>query len=330
MKNELQCEIVQDLLPSYVDGLTSEVTNAAVCGHIDSCEECRKILERMREPQQMDMDVLQREEIDFLKKTKRRLHRRIGISIFAAVFFVAAVLFIKFYCIGSELYGESVKCRAEVSGKRLKVNAEVLNSSLGIARLDIREKGGVVTLSCQATLASPFHKGTKESSYEAENEITQVRFGDRILWDHGVGIQANVSEIFLAKHDYVGEMPANGRSSRALGIADVLGNYKNELQTVNEPYGWKMNMEDAVSAKNQADMEQRMKSYAYILLATIGNLGYVEYEYSVENKQKNLTVTLEEATKFAGQDIKACGKTAAQLQALAEKAGLNEYLQKID
>ena len=29
-KNKLQCEIVQDLLPSYVDGLTSEVTNEAV------------------------------------------------------------------------------------------------------------------------------------------------------------------------------------------------------------------------------------------------------------------------------------------------------------
>lgn len=27
MKNDLTCEVVQDLLPSYVDGLTSDVRN---------------------------------------------------------------------------------------------------------------------------------------------------------------------------------------------------------------------------------------------------------------------------------------------------------------
>ena len=30
MKNDLTCEVVQDLLPSYVDGLTSDVSNQAV------------------------------------------------------------------------------------------------------------------------------------------------------------------------------------------------------------------------------------------------------------------------------------------------------------
>ena len=34
MKNKLPCEIIRDLLPSYVDGLTSEVTNEAICEHI--------------------------------------------------------------------------------------------------------------------------------------------------------------------------------------------------------------------------------------------------------------------------------------------------------
>lgn len=30
MKNELSCEVVQDLLPSYVDCLTSDVTNQSI------------------------------------------------------------------------------------------------------------------------------------------------------------------------------------------------------------------------------------------------------------------------------------------------------------
>lgn len=325
MKNELQCEIVQDLLPSYVDELTSEVTNTAIREHTEGCEECRRMLERMREPQQLKMDDVQKEEIDFLKKTRSRLNRRVGASIFLAIFFVAAVLIIKFYWIGSELYTESIKCRTEVSGKKLMVNAVVLNSSLGISKLDFKEENGVIMLSCQATLASPFHRRMLKSSYEAEKTITQVRLGDRILWDHGVGIQTYVSEIFLAKHAYVGDVSANGRSSRALGMEEVLGNFKNELQTDKEPYGWKMILDNVVSEKNRKEMERQMKSYAYVLLATIGNLGYVTYDYSVGSVRKSLTVTLEEASKFAGKDIKLCGETAAALQSLMEKAGLKEY-----
>ena len=30
MKNDLTCEVVQDLLPSYVDHLTSDVTNTVL------------------------------------------------------------------------------------------------------------------------------------------------------------------------------------------------------------------------------------------------------------------------------------------------------------
>ena len=34
MSDKLRCEIVQDLLPSYVDGLTSDETNEAVKDHL--------------------------------------------------------------------------------------------------------------------------------------------------------------------------------------------------------------------------------------------------------------------------------------------------------
>ena len=34
MKNELTCEVVQDLLPSYVDHLTSDITNTAIVSHL--------------------------------------------------------------------------------------------------------------------------------------------------------------------------------------------------------------------------------------------------------------------------------------------------------
>ena len=48
MKNDLTCEVVQDLLPSYVDHLTSDVTNTAIETHIRECTDCRRILSDMQ------------------------------------------------------------------------------------------------------------------------------------------------------------------------------------------------------------------------------------------------------------------------------------------
>ena len=49
MKNNLTCEIVRDLLPSYVDGLTNDVSNQAVEQHMKTCENCRKLYHEMQE-----------------------------------------------------------------------------------------------------------------------------------------------------------------------------------------------------------------------------------------------------------------------------------------
>ena len=40
MKNDLTCAVVRDLLPSYVEGLTSDETNTAVERHLSACPDC--------------------------------------------------------------------------------------------------------------------------------------------------------------------------------------------------------------------------------------------------------------------------------------------------
>lgn len=41
IENRIPCEVVQDLLPLYVDGVTNEVTTDMVKEHIGECTECR-------------------------------------------------------------------------------------------------------------------------------------------------------------------------------------------------------------------------------------------------------------------------------------------------
>ena len=47
-ERKLDCCVVRDLLPSYLEGLTEEETARAVAAHLESCEACRKLAEDLR------------------------------------------------------------------------------------------------------------------------------------------------------------------------------------------------------------------------------------------------------------------------------------------
>ena len=90
MKNELSCEIVQDLLPLYVDNVTSDVTKHAVDDHLAHCETCRKEAEKMRESLVLPInEKLQRSQANILKRIRKHFLRKKVIvsllSILAAV-----------------------------------------------------------------------------------------------------------------------------------------------------------------------------------------------------------------------------------------------------
>ncbi len=69
---ELPCEIVQDLLPSYVDELTSPVTNEAVRSHLETCPACWESWRRMSEK-----PVIQTESARELAfRVRKRVRRR--------------------------------------------------------------------------------------------------------------------------------------------------------------------------------------------------------------------------------------------------------------
>ena len=50
MKNTLDCSIVRDMLPLFVENLTSEDSNNAIHRHLEQCESCRKYLENIQKP----------------------------------------------------------------------------------------------------------------------------------------------------------------------------------------------------------------------------------------------------------------------------------------
>lgn len=68
----ITCDVIQDLMPSYVDGILSEDSQALVKEHMEACKECRKMLEIMKEEQGKEQNQM-RSSAATLKKIRKKL-----------------------------------------------------------------------------------------------------------------------------------------------------------------------------------------------------------------------------------------------------------------
>lgn len=52
----MKCEMIRDLLPLYIDGLTSKESNQEIEKHLKNCEECQKYYQEMTGDRQFFSD----------------------------------------------------------------------------------------------------------------------------------------------------------------------------------------------------------------------------------------------------------------------------------
>ena len=89
MKNDLTCGVVRDLLPSYVEGLTSPESNTAVERHLSGCPDCAQLRTALAgAPEQAAPEDAK--EVDYLKKVKRRGWRRVAAAVAVTVLLFTA------------------------------------------------------------------------------------------------------------------------------------------------------------------------------------------------------------------------------------------------
>lgn len=73
MKEKRDCKIVQDLLPNYIDKLTTQDTNDFIENHLKECQECTKILENMKKDFDIEDTEKQKKVKNVMKKYKNKL-----------------------------------------------------------------------------------------------------------------------------------------------------------------------------------------------------------------------------------------------------------------
>ena len=95
-----ECKIIQDLLPSYIDGLTNSETNLFIEEHIKECENCKKEFENMKEGLKSNTKF-ENKDINYLRKIRQKMNALILILI--TIIIIVLVLFIRRYVIISDI-----------------------------------------------------------------------------------------------------------------------------------------------------------------------------------------------------------------------------------
>ena len=90
----MKCDIIKDLLPSYVDGLTSGESNLEIENHIKDCAECRGILERMKSEIAADDVEVNKKDIKPFKKLNKKVAKAVLITLVSCVCIAGAYLFL--------------------------------------------------------------------------------------------------------------------------------------------------------------------------------------------------------------------------------------------
>ena len=324
--NAIPCDVIKDLLPSYVDGLTSVATNRMIEEHLEGCESCREAFARMRGPQEAPAgDERGEKEIDFLKKTRKRGRRAVLAGVAGALLLAVLVLCLRVFVIGKADFRDWAAMKLQVEGNRMTFTAVPMDSASAIARLTYTEEDGVVTVRARSVLVNPLYRGSRAGEYTAGTAIREVRLGDRIVWSEGETISPLTSDLFVTRHDYIGDASANSRTAEVLGVGAFLGAFTNKLDTAAEPYGWTILLTDEIPAPRLAQRIADMDAFAPVLLALVGNLDHVTFVYRADGADAQRTYTAAEATAFFGEDIKNAGKDVRALERLLKKADLTGY-----
>ncbi|MGM9629135.1 zf-HC2 domain-containing protein [Butyricicoccus sp.] len=103
----IDCEVIRDLLPLYVEDMASEASRRLVEEHLEECEDCRRKLEEMRAGGTEKKPVYSSEP---LRELRRQLHRHTAVAVSVTAFVMIGIgLLIWSFCIdGSDAFGYSL------------------------------------------------------------------------------------------------------------------------------------------------------------------------------------------------------------------------------
>ena len=321
MKNKIPCEIIKDLLPTYLEELTSAESNNLIKEHLSECERCRKIADRMGGVVEVASED-DKKELNFLKKSKKKTIAITG-SVIIAAFVVYVIIFnLIGIDVGLPVPNDYIRItQLEVEGKTLNISGYLDDYDKDIKELEIYQDNGVVIISVVPSLFNMHTQNGFNEEYIAPEEIKGVCLMHDYIWYEGEEITGTTAQIYLEQHPYVGDPPVVQHTIDRIGLNKFLGTYELEIHSNKMPYGITLTTDRQFGKDVQNECENRMKQYATILIGAIDNLSYVTYQYYIDGELVTLTFDENDATDFVGKPVKEQFETPVTLQDMLMSIG---------
>ena len=322
---KLPCDIIQDLLPSYADGLTSPASSKAIEAHLAECQTCAAAyaamqtgsIEDAKGPEGSGSEDFP--EIDYLKKIRSTNRKRILAAVLLVLLLAGFGVWAKVYLYGSPIEDFHVLVTTDTDSRVVKTEtftdqngetrtfshatSETLvfncwieeSSGLAFSHYKLKETDDGLDIIVYAVPFSRFHPmrtlqikvpvGYDEDGKSVDPTAVNIK-GDTYS---GYGlITKKAKDLYAARNPYIGDISADQRLANLLGIGEAIGSYTNKLNTQESegfeyPYSWELIFDRPWTDGYDKIYNQKMKAYAYVLLALIDNCGEIKWTYQTED-----------------------------------------------
>lgn len=284
MNHELPCAVVRDLLPNYLEGLTSGETNLAVEAHLAVCPDCAACRAAMAGEDSAE-SVEQAREVDYLKKVKRRNGRRILLAVLCTVLLFVAGAAAKIFIIGSPVAADSFGWAMVENSQTLELTVLSNGSANAFKDFKVDIRDGVAYVTGRSVLVSSLYREGSATVEIPLEGISLVYVCGRLMWTDGVAIDPKTLRLYDMKAPYVGDISALNQIANQLEIQPHMGDYLNSLHTSAEPYRWTLEFTDFgwQGLYRKAHISEDMPRYAAQMLALVENLSEVGWSWTDEN-----------------------------------------------
>ncbi len=313
--NKIPCAVIKDLLPSYAEDLTSPETSGLVREHLEECPDCEAVYEAMHGeilPETegdcgIDADS---SEIDYLKKIRNTGRKKIIAAVIAVLLLAGGAVFAKVYLYGSPIDDfhmmvsrqcaeESTESEETGESEDFMIFSCWIEGTRGQAftHYKIRETDEGKEVVLYAAPASIFHKDLTMQIWIPDDSAESITIKGDTYGEYG-WITKRAKELYAARNPYIGDISADQKIANLLGVGEKLGSYTNKLDTEEKegyeyPYGWELIFDEPWKDGEAKKRSEKMKKYAYAMIALIDNCGEISWTYTTEDgKTHTESVTL--------------------------------------
>lgn len=171
----MKCEIIRDLLPMYLDGLTSKESNMEIETHLEDCELCSKVLQQMQKEMETREETEKR-NINPFRKFNRRMKGAVAAAVVICICFGGAGW--KVFGRGFAVDPEKVIMDVHQEENMLYLDFTLLHS--GSMHYATMYDNTSASIALRRALKLPFDESTKEFHWGIDLNVLEIGSGEKV------------------------------------------------------------------------------------------------------------------------------------------------------